>query len=296
MINENDSIKKFLSSNIIEYNKELDESERLTFSVVIPSYNQGKYLERTIKSILNQNYKKIELIIIDGGSSDNSLEVIKKYESSINYWVSESDEGQADALNKGFSKATGDILCWLNSDDIFLPETISTVNNIFITNSNTHFIYGNIYMINEDDKIIDYHKSIDFHFPTHIYVGGIFQQPSTFWKRELYNIVGGVNKEFRFCMDADLFARMSEKNTPMYTEKFLSCFRVHDESKSTNLQDVRKAERIIILKRYIKGTYKESNVAFMKLILNFRRLLVYLTNGELPYLIRAIKKRIVHRY
>ena len=96
-------------------------------SVITPSYNQGIYIEETIQSVLNQNYPNLEYIIIDGGSSDSTVEVIKKYESKIDFWVSEKDKGQADAINRGFAKATGDILCWLNSDDYFFPDTLKYV-------------------------------------------------------------------------------------------------------------------------------------------------------------------------
>ena len=98
-------------------------------SVITPSYNQGIYIEETIQSVLNQNYPNLEYIIIDGGSNDSTVEVIKKYESKIDFWVSEKDKGQADAINRGFAKATGDILCWLNSDDYFFPDNQITPAN-----------------------------------------------------------------------------------------------------------------------------------------------------------------------
>ena len=113
-------------------------------SVVTPSYNQGGYIEETIISVLNQNYKNIEYIIIDGGSKDNSVEVIKKYASKLAYWISEPDKGQADAINKGFLKANGDYICWINSDDILYPDFISRRIKEFEQNPEIDMIYGDV--------------------------------------------------------------------------------------------------------------------------------------------------------
>ncbi|HCK65102.1 MAG TPA: glycosyltransferase, partial [Anaerolineae bacterium] len=103
-------------------------------SIITPSYNQAKYLEQTIQSVLNQNYSEIEYILIDGGSNDGSINIIKKYQDKFAFWISEKDNGQADAINKGFAKATGDIVAWLNSDDYYLPETIAKVVKVFEAN------------------------------------------------------------------------------------------------------------------------------------------------------------------
>ena len=113
-------------------------------SIITPSYNQGEYLEDTILSVLNQDYPEIEYIVIDGGSSDNSVDVILKYAERISYWVSEPDKGQADAINKGFRKSRGNLICWINSDDLLYPDFVSTRVKQFLNNPGTDFIYGDV--------------------------------------------------------------------------------------------------------------------------------------------------------
>ncbi|GAG29700.1 unnamed protein product, partial [marine sediment metagenome] len=121
--------------------------------IVTPSYNQAQFLESTILSVLNQNYPNLEYIIIDGGSTDGSIEIIKRYQKYLAYWISEKDEGQADAINKGFEKSTGQILAWINSDDTYLPETLFRVAKHFQQHQKADLVFGNINFINEYDEI-----------------------------------------------------------------------------------------------------------------------------------------------
>lgn len=127
----------------------------MKISIVIPSYNQVRFIERTINSILLNSTSNIEVIIIDGGSTDGTLEIIKRYEKVISYWISESDNGQADALNKGFKIATGDIVGWLNSDDMYCEGVIDDVVKTFQINPLCEVVYGGILVIDENDKIIN---------------------------------------------------------------------------------------------------------------------------------------------
>ena len=118
-------------------------------SIVTPSFNQGRFLERTILSVLNQNYPNLEYIVMDGGSTDESVEIIKKYENYLAYWISEKDNGQSDAIKKGFQKSTGEILAWLNSDDIYLSGALRGVAGFFRDGKGTEVVYGNRYIIDE---------------------------------------------------------------------------------------------------------------------------------------------------
>jgi len=136
-------IKEFVSKPLFDENILLNkDSNYPKIAIVTPSYNQAQFLERTILSVLNQNYPNLEYIIIDGGSTDGSVEIIKKYERYLSYWVSEKENVQADAINKGFQKSTGQILAWLNSDDLYLPNTLVKIMNIFLRNKEITFLYS----------------------------------------------------------------------------------------------------------------------------------------------------------
>ena len=121
-------------------------------SIITPSYNQAAYLEQTILSVLNQDHPRIEYIVVDGASTDGSVEIIKKYESKLAYWVSEKDRGQADAINKGFARATGEIIAWLNSDDYYLPGAVNAAVKVFEERSDVVLVYGNMLAVDEHGK------------------------------------------------------------------------------------------------------------------------------------------------
>src|SRR5437899_9101981 len=155
-------------------------------SVVTPSYNQGSYLERTIRSVINTEYPNIEYIVIDGGSTDNSLDIIKKYEKYLKYWVSEQDRGQSNAINKGFSHATGDLWTWLSSDDYYMPGALWTIATMAIANPEASVFVGSGRIIDETGKVIYYKKP-----PEHITIetlhrsmnGGEFRQQARIDRR-----------------------------------------------------------------------------------------------------------------
>jgi glycosyltransferase involved in cell wall biosynthesis len=155
----------------------------LKISVVIPSYNQGKFLESTILSVINQNYPSLELFLIDGGSTDNSVEIIKKYEKHFNYWVSEKDNGQSDAINKGFKLATGDIITWLCSDDLYTDNSLNKVNEVFLeADNNVAVIHGNSEIF-RDDKVLFFDKGYGNWSNERQMAGMTFPQPSSFIRR-----------------------------------------------------------------------------------------------------------------
>lgn len=228
-------------------------THNLKISVVTCSYNQGKFLERTIKSVLEQNYPNLEYIIIDGGSDDNSVEIIKRYADQLSYWVSEPDKGQTDALAKGFKRATGDILCWLNSDDLFEEGTLEEVNQFFITNPAAQVVFGNALWIDENDVVLKPKKEHAFNrfiwFNTYNYL----PQPSTFWRRKIYETVGGMDTSFDLAMDADLWIRFSDVAKIHHVHKIWSRMRLYPEQKNQRLREKSNQEDQKIRDRYYPG-------------------------------------------
>ncbi len=205
----------------------------LKISVIIPSFNQGKFLEETILSVLDQDYPLLELFIIDGGSKDNSIEIIKKYEKSITGWVSEKDLGQSDAINKGFKVCTGDIVSWLGSDDLYTKETLKKINELFNSLPPTvGVIHGNSEIFNSEGSIrID--KGYNVWSIERQLAGMTFPQPSSFIRRTALQKSGVLNPSLHYGMDYDLFSRLIMVCEFQYIDILFSKYRLHDESKST---------------------------------------------------------------
>lgn len=201
-------------------------------SIITPSFNQGCFIEETIRSIILQNYPNIEYIIIDGGSSDETVSIIKKYAPWISYWVSEPDKGQTHAINKGFSMATGQIMAWINSDDLLMPNALAQcalqialeypdwlIGACNIVNRNGHYKRTqNIFQISE--------KTF-FEYQTNY-----IPQPSTFWNRLMWDAVGELKIGLHYVMDVDLWFRMLQIAEPKIYPQPLSQYREHSETKS----------------------------------------------------------------
>lgn len=197
-------------------------------SIITVNFNKGEFIEETILSVINQNYKNVEYIIIDGASTDNSVEIIKRYEKYLYYWISEPDKGMTDALKKGFNKASGDILCWINSDDLFTEGALNKVIEIY-NKTNFDVLHGATYLVDINKKILKKNYSYFSTYKSHNFGATVFNQPSTFWKKELYDRVGGVDLNFFITMDGDLFSRFLEvKNIKQIIVKnSFSLFRIH---------------------------------------------------------------------
>lgn len=208
-------------------------------SIITPSFNQGAYIERTIRSVLQQEVNfPFEYIIMDGGSTDETLDILKKYPERIK-WISEKDRGQSDALNKGISMASGDIIGYLNSDDIYLPGTLQKVADQFTLNPEKMWLYGMARMIDDQDdeirKWISWYKKINsgtFNYHR-LLCENYISQPAVFFKKQAFDLVGGFDPGLHYAMDYDLWLRLARVNHPLVIKDDLAAFRMHEQSKSS---------------------------------------------------------------
>jgi glycosyltransferase involved in cell wall biosynthesis len=267
-------------------------------SIVIPTYQQGDYIERTLQSIISQNYPQLQLIVIDGGSTDQTGEIIERYRQHIAIYISEKDDGQSDAIRKGFALASGDIITWMNSDDTYTEEALLNIGKFFASNPSVRFAYGNRDIINENDQVIGRRRQPDFHPRIMRYCHMIVPQVSAFWQRSLYQESGGVDASLRFCMDFDLFVKMALISPPAHLPIVLGNFRIHGDSKTSNLENVRLAEDQIVQKRYCR--YKPGTIKF-KIVRTYCLILLLLNmanNGGLAERIieqfRSLKRKDIH--
>jgi len=224
-------------------------------TIITPSYNQGKFIRQTIESVLSQNYPNLEYIVMDGGSTDETVSILKEYEGKIK-WFSQKDKGQSDAINKGLKMATGEIVAWLNSDDFYLPGTLERVGNFFAKHTDAQWVTGDYKIVDEQGKEIQSYvrtyKNIlrALPFRSTLYIANYINQPSTFWRRKLHDEVGYINEQYHLCMDYDYWLRIY-KHYPLHTfGSPLSAFRIHTTSKGKNLYTKQFEEEYTIAKRH----------------------------------------------
>lgn len=219
-------------------------------SVVTASLDQGEFIEATMRSVHDQNYPNLEHIVIDGGSTDGTLDVIRRYEDKIAFWSSEPDAGQTHALAEGFSRATGDIFCWLNSDDLFASTTLWEVARFFEVHGDARFVYGNSRWIDLDGNFIKPKREHRWNKFVWLNDHNFIPQPSTFWRSDLYRQVGGLDTSFNLAMDADLWIRFAEVTPPRHVARPWSSMRFYPEQKNTRLRDESLEEMALIRGRY----------------------------------------------
>ena len=207
-------------------------------SIITPSFNQARYLEATIQSVLEQDYPHIEYIIIDGGSSDGSVDVIKKYAGRLAWWVSEQDKGQTDAINKGFNRASGEILAWLNSDDTYNPGAVSAAVKYLTENPDVAMVYADCNYINEQGAVIGKFNSAqtDHRRLREGYVH--IPQQTMFFRANYWQELGPLDPSFYFAMDYDLWTRIAARAPIKYLAgQTWANFRIHTSGKTTSADD-----------------------------------------------------------
>lgn len=220
-------------------------SELPRITIVTPSFDQGRFLERTIQSVLSQQYENLEYLVIDGGSTDGSVDIIRRYQDRLHYWVSEPDGGQAEAIAKGFARSTGEIMGWLNSDDLLLPGALATVAQTFSCSRDTQMTYGDIVVVNEWDQMQCISTQTSASFETLFYGGQILNQAAVFWTRELFNRAGGLNRQLQCALDYDLWTRMSRLTVPHYIPRILAAFRRHPSQKTYRMDRYHHELRLV---------------------------------------------------
>jgi glycosyltransferase involved in cell wall biosynthesis len=215
----------------------------LRVSVVTPNLNLSTYLSQTIESVLANLSPGDEYFVIDGGSNDGSIDIIRQYEPRLTGWVSEPDRGYADALAKGFALATGDILCWINSGDLLLSEALDATRQS-LTDTGADMVFGDDFYVDEKGQVISFSRGYvkDLRGPM-LYGGWTPLQDACFWRRQLYERVGGMNPCLRYAADFDLFLRMALQGTCQYVPLTFSAFRRHAGQKSISGSHVYRRER-----------------------------------------------------
>lgn len=230
-------------------------------SIITPSFNQGQFIEETIRSVLLQSYPNLEYIIIDGGSTDNTIEIIKKYQNFISYWVSEKDKGQSDAINKGLKVATGDVFNWLNSDDFYLPNALLTVGHAF-KNTPTNVFCAQQFVEMLDGKRGHFKGVKCLKTVEHTLASRYFSQQPTFFRLSVVEELGGVETQLYFCMDVELWvnylAHFGHKGIEESTE-FLSVFRLHEATKTHNATSIMHTDHINLLLSIIDSSPLKSS-------------------------------------
>jgi hypothetical protein len=219
-------------------------------SVVIPSYNQGQFIERTIKSIVDQGYPNLELILMDGGSTDDTMAIVERYRDHFTHIQSAKDGGQTAAIADGFDRATGDYISWLNSDDTYSPGALMAIGRYLADHPSVRFVYGDANYIDANDVQLAYKRSVRYVRGVMRYAFLTVPQMSAFWQKSLYVAAGGMDRSLRFCMDYDLFVRLSDISPPVRIKGVIGNFRIHGASKTTNLETVRLSEDRIVHDRY----------------------------------------------
>lgn len=237
-------------------------TEKLKISVITVSYNQGRFIEENILSVLNQKYENFEHIIIDACSKDNTLDILKKYDHLK--WTSEPDRGQSDGLNKGFRKATGDLIVWLNSDDVMCDGAFDLLNKFFTENPDKHVVTGNQVFINGSSEITHTVKAESFTYERLLNTRHCsVMQNSTVFRKEVLDKIGLLDETLHYTMDLDLFIRIAKEYTSYTIDADIAKFRMWEESKTTTAQIKFFRNMLVLKKKHKARIFSSGNIWLM---------------------------------
>lgn len=263
----------------------MNKSSFPRISIITPSYNQVQFLERTILSVINQDYPNLEYIIIDGDSTDGSVEIIKKYEKHLTYWVSEKDLGQSNAINKGLKIATGDWVAWQNSDDIFYPGTFDSLANAAKKNNQSSLIIGNMNMIDEQGDVINDLKYVTPTYDSLLAEGMVLTNQAAFWRRSIHEKIGYLKEDLHYGFDFEWFLRILQHGRATHVNKTWGGLRMHSQTKTSQFQ-------MLFDKEYAQIREGRQTSKIQLGLFQLRRLSLMLARGDLAYILRGIGRRL----
>ena len=224
----------------------------MRISVITHSFNQGRFLEATLQSVLAQRYPDFEHIVIDGGSRDESVSVLEKHNDALAYWVSEKDRGQSDAFNKGLRKATGDIIGWLNSDDIYIGDCLKQVADYFVAHPEVDVVFSDYWFIDEHGNFLRKRKEIPFRIGVYLWTGDCYHANCAgFFRRRVFEKIGGLDEGLHFGMDYDFYMRAAEAGFRFgHVHECWGGYRLHDQSKSISAHHLQIQDALLVSERH----------------------------------------------
>lgn len=235
-----------------------------TITIVTPTRNQGHFIEETIRSILLQNYPKLEFIVMDGKSTDQTVEILKKYDTWIDYWESENDKGQTHAINKGFQRAKGDLINWVNSDDILAKNGLFNLVKGFAKHPEATLIHGQSIVILENGHLDTFHPPGYPDFKLAYFGSFPYLQPATFYKRAVLSKIGFLDESFEFTMDRDFFIRIALNYSIQYLDEPIAYFREQPDAKTFKYNDTWESDRQRVISKLMRTLKAQEMIILLK--------------------------------